>query len=271
MSQPEHHVYTHGHADSVLRSHRWRTAENSAAYLLGHIATDSTVLDVGCGPGTITLDFARRVPEGRVVGVDGSETVLSQAEAAAREAGVGNVGFALGDAYALSYADNTFDVVHAHQLLHHLDDPVAALREMARVCRPGGVVGVREVDYAALAWWPETAELDEWLGLFRQVMVAHGGQPDAGRRLKGWALSAGLTLRSSTASVWCYSSPEAVAWWGGSWAERVVASDLAEHATTLGLAREADLRRLALGWRRWAEAPDAWFALMHGEVVCAGA
>lgn len=267
----EEHVYTHGHADSVLRSHRWRTAENSAAYLLAHLGTDATVLDVGCGPGTITVDFARLAPDGRVVGVDRSEEVLSEAAAAAREAGVGNVELALGDVYALSYADDTFDVVHAHQLLHHLDDPVAALREMARVCTPDGVVGVREVDYAALAWWPETPELDEWLSLFRQVMSAHGGQPDAGRRLKSWALSAGLTLRSSSASVWCYASAEDVAWWGESWAERVVASDLAEHAKTLGLARDADLRRLADGWRRWAAAPDAWFTLVHGEVCCSGA
>ncbi|MGV1009071.1 MAG: class I SAM-dependent methyltransferase [Dermatophilaceae bacterium] len=270
MSEAEHHVYTHGHADGVLRSHRWRTAENSAAYLLGHIGSDATLLDVGCGPGTITVDFARRARQGRVVGVDRSQAVLSHAAAAARQAGVGNVDFVVGDVYALSYPDDTFDVVHAHQLLHHLSDPVAALREMARVCKPTGVVGVREVDYAAVAWWPEAAELHEWLSLVRQVMIARGGQPDAGRRLKGWALAAGLTLLSSTASVWCYSSGEEVSWWGESWAERVVSSDLTEHAKTLGLARDADLRRLADGWRRWAGAPDAWFALMHGEISASG-
>ena len=57
-------VYTHGHHESVLRSHRWRTLENSAAYLLPHLSPDFQVLDVGCGPGTITADLASRVTPG---------------------------------------------------------------------------------------------------------------------------------------------------------------------------------------------------------------
>ena len=59
--------------------------------------------------------------------------------------------FEVGDVYALAAADDSFDVVHAHQVLQHLTDPVAALREMARVCRPGGVIAVRDVDYGAFA------------------------------------------------------------------------------------------------------------------------
>src|SRR5690348_13442980 len=54
-------TYTHGHHESVLRSHRWRTAENSAAYLLPHLSSGATVLDIGCGPGTITADLAALV------------------------------------------------------------------------------------------------------------------------------------------------------------------------------------------------------------------
>ena len=49
--------YTHGHHESVLRSHRWRTAANSCAYLLPHLRPDMSLLDVGCGPGTITADL----------------------------------------------------------------------------------------------------------------------------------------------------------------------------------------------------------------------
>ena len=60
-----------------------------------------------------------------------------------------------GDAAALAFPDASFDVVHAHQVMHHLADPVAALREMGRVCRPDGVVAVRETDYGAMTWYPE--------------------------------------------------------------------------------------------------------------------
>src|SRR5664279_6105553 len=104
-------TYTHGHHESVLRSHRWRTVENSAAYAAPYFVTGARVLDVGCGPGTITVDIAGRVAPGRVLGIDPSADVI----AAARESasGVENLGFATGDVYALDHADASFDVVHA--------------------------------------------------------------------------------------------------------------------------------------------------------------
>lgn len=261
-------VYTHGHADAVLRSHRWRTLANSAAYLEQHLAPTSRVLDVGCGPGTITLDFARVASAGAVTGLDRSEQVLAEARAAAAGAGLPNVDFAVGDVYSLPYEDGAFDVVHAHQVLQHLSDPVAALREMGRVCRPGGVVAARDSDYAAFTWWPQVAGLDEWLRVYRAVARSNGAEPDAGRRLKAWARAAGLEVRESTAGVWCYSSEADVAWWADLWAERVVGSAMADQARERGLATADDLQRIAEGWRRWAASPDAWFTVLHGEMLC---
>src|SRR5947209_9742832 len=112
--------YTHGHHESVLRAHTWRTAENSAAYLLPHLRSGLDLLDVGCGPGTITVDLATRVAPGRVVGIDASDDVITQA----RQLEANNVSFAVGDVYALDFPDESFDVVHAHQVLQHLADPV---------------------------------------------------------------------------------------------------------------------------------------------------
>ncbi|MGH3384143.1 MAG: methyltransferase domain-containing protein [Nocardioidaceae bacterium] len=257
-------VYTHGHADAVLRSHRWRTAENSAAYLLPQLASDAVVLDVGCGPGTITVDLATRVPRGRVVGIDRSAEVV--AEAALHE--VPNARFEVGDVYALSYADASFDVVHAHQVLQHLSDPVAALRELRRVCRPGGLVAARDSDYGAFTWWPEYDALDDWLTLYQAVARGNRGEPDAGRRIKSWAIAAGCTDVTATASVWGFSSPDERAWWAGLWADRVTASALAEQAVARGLATPADLARIADGWRAWAASADGWFSVLHGEIVC---
>lgn len=261
-------VYTHGHAEAVLRSHRWRTAENSAGYLLPRLRAGTRVLDVGCGPGTITVDLARRVDPGPVIGVDRSADVVAEARAAAEQAGVANVEVAVGDVYALDFEPASFDVVHAHQVLQHLSDPVAALREMARVCAPDGVVAVRDSDYAAFTWWPAVPELDEWLALYREVAHGNDAEPDAGRRLKSWAQAADLDVVSAGAGLWCFSATDDVAWWGGMWADRLVGSALAEQAVRRGLADTADLERLAEGWRRWAAAPDAWFAVLHGELLC---
>src|ERR1700745_3315936 len=115
MDQPLMTTYTHGHHESVLRSHKWRTADNSAAYLAARLTPGISVLDVGCGPGTITADIGRRVAPGRVLGIDASANVIDEAR---RDAGGGqNVEFSVGDIYALDIGDDTFDIVHAHQLL----------------------------------------------------------------------------------------------------------------------------------------------------------
>src|SRR5207302_1506002 len=200
-------TYLHGHHDSVLRSHRWRTAENSAGYLLPRLRPDARVLDVGCGPGTITADLAGLVPDGEVTGIDAAEGVLAQARQEAERRGRDNVRFETGDVYRLAYPDGAFDVVHAHQVMQHLSDPVAALREMRRVCRPGGVVAARDADYAAMTWAPEEPALDRWLALYRRVAAQNGGQPDAGRHLLGWARRAGFAEIHPGASVWCFATP----------------------------------------------------------------
>jgi ubiquinone/menaquinone biosynthesis C-methylase UbiE len=259
-------VYTHGHHDSVLRSHRWRNAANSAGYLLDHLRTGDRLLDVGCGPGTITVDLARLVAPGEVVGVDITDAPLDEARAAA--AGVANVRFEVADTYRFGYADDSFDVVHAHQVCQHLTDPVAALAEMRRVCRPGGYVAVRDADYAAMTWYPSNDGLDEWLRLYRDVARSNGAEPDAGRRLHAWARAAGFTDVTASATVWCYATEDERAWWGGLWAERITDSALARQAVEQRLATEAELAGLTRAWHAWAADPDGWFSVLNGEVLC---
>ncbi|MEV4086771.1 methyltransferase domain-containing protein, partial [Nonomuraea fuscirosea] len=154
-------VYTHGHHESVLRSHRWRTAANSAAYLLPHLKTHMRLLDIGSGPGTITADLAGLVGHVTASEVDEETLGLARTEVAAR--GLTNVDFAVADVHALGFPDDTFCVVHAHQVLQHVGDPVRALREMGRVTKPRGYVAARDSDYTAFTWWPRVPALDEWM------------------------------------------------------------------------------------------------------------
>lgn len=247
----------------MLASQTWRTVANSAAHLAPHLEAGARVLDVGCGPGTITVDLARRVAPGAVTGLEQDEATLAAARAHA--AGVGNVRFVTGDAYALP--DGPFDVVHVHQVLLHLTDPVAALREMLRVTRPGGLVAARECDYAAIAMWPHDPRLDRWLAIYRDVAHAHGTEPDAGRRLLAWAHAAGATHVTPSASIWSFATPDDRAWWGGQWAERIVASTIAERAVDGGFATRDELADIAEAWRAWAAHPDGWFSIPHGEVL----
>ncbi len=259
-------TYTHGYAEPVLRSHRWRTVDNSAAYLVPHLRAGMSVLDVGSGPGTITVDLARRVAPGVVTAVEMSEPALGLTRTHAHEQGV-EVQGVVSDVHHLQLPDHCFDVVHAHQVLQHVSDPVAALAEMRRVCKPGGVVAVRDADYAGFTWFPAVPELDEWLRLYRRAARDNGAEPDAGRRLLSWARAAGFTDVTATSSTWCHASATERRWWGQLWAERILASALTEQLLASGAATRDDLQRISEGWRTWAASEDGWFSVLHGEVL----
>lgn len=256
--------YTHGHHDSVLRSHRWRTAENSAAYLLPHLSPGDRLLDVGSGPGTITADLIAITGRGTALEQTDEALALTAAELERRDVATE---LRVGDVHALPFEDDSFDVVHAHQVLQHVADPVAALREMARVTRPGGIVAARDSDYAAFTWYPALPELDEWLALYQTVARSNGGEPDAGRRLLAWAHAAGLSEVTASADTWCFATPEDRTYWGGMWADRILSSAMAAQAVADGHVTADDLRSISAGWQRWVEEPDGWFTLLHGEIL----
>ncbi len=260
-------TYTHGHHESVLRSHTWRTAENSSAYLLPHLRAGQDLLDVGCGPGTITGDLALLVAPGQVVGIDAAADVVGQAEEHARGLGLLNLRFEVGDLFALGYPDASFDVVHLHQVLQHLGDPVGALVELRRVLRPGGLLAARDSDYGAFTWAPADPALDRWLELYLAVTGRNGHDARIGPRLLGLAHEAGFADVDTSSSTWTYADAESRSWWGGLWADRVRYSRFAAQAVEYGLSDTEELEALADAFQRWAASPDAVFVIPHVEIL----
>ncbi|MEE2051965.1 methyltransferase domain-containing protein [Nocardiopsis tropica] len=260
--------YTHGHHPAVTDSYRRRDAENSAAYALDRLAPGRSLLDVGCGPGSITVDLARRVAPGPVTAVDSSPEAVDLARATAAAAGAENIGFRVADVHRLDLPDDSFDVVHAHQVLQHVADPVRALAEMRRVARPGGTVAARDADYSGMYWYPRLPELDSWMDLYQRVARGNGGEPDAGRRMAAWAREAGFTDVAYAAEVWTYSDPDSRAWWGGMWARRILESDLGRQAVAEGDATREELERISRGWTAWSRDPDGVFVVPHGAILC---
>ncbi|RJE20594.1 UbiE COQ5 methyltransferase, partial [Aspergillus sclerotialis] len=223
-------VYSTDHSSSVLRTHTWRTASNSAGYLLPYIKPSMKILDIGCGPGSITIDFAKRVPSGSVIGVEYVADPLDGARALAEQEGVKNVTFQTADIHSLPFDDNSFDIVHVHQVLQHIADPIKALTEMRRVAKQGGIVAARESQ--TLTWSPPSVGLDKWLDLTVRIAREKGGNPHPGARIHVWARDAGFDMEriQRSASAWCFSSPEERQYWGGSMGERVKDSGLAKKA-----------------------------------------
>ena len=256
-------TYTHGHQKAVVAQHSLRTADSCAAYLLPHLNTDDVVLDVGCGPGSISLGLARAVADGSVVAIDISDDVLDSARTATHDAGITNLRFDTGDVYSLAAADSSYDVVHAHQLLQHLTRPVEALREMRRVTCPGGKVAVRDADYGSFIHAPHDPALDEWLAMYHAVAYANHAEPDAGRHLLRWCREAGFAEVEITSQTWTFADEAGRINWGDSWAERTLETALGAQAVEYGIATRDDLERMADAWRRWARRPDGVYLLTH--------
>lgn len=260
-------TYTHGHHPSVVGQHARRTAEDCAGFARDVVAPSSQVLDVGCGPASITVGLARWAHEGSVTGVEPGDDILATARQAAAEAGVGNVTFRQASVYELPFDDGSFDVAYAHQVLQHLSDPVSALVEMARVTRAGGYVAVRDADYATMRSYPTTDGIERWRELYFEVARRNEGEPEAGRHLLAWCAEAGLADVTMSASVWLFATPAERENWGHSWSERCVSSSFATQAVEYGLSSTDELERLAAAWRAWADEPSGYFHFIHGEAL----
>ena len=178
-----------------------RTAAREAAFLVPHLHPGMRLLDVGCGPGSITLDLAGLVAPGQVIGIDIQRAQIDQARALASARDVTTVRFEVGDIYELPFSDASFDAALANGVLMHLSEPVRALAELRRVLRPGGVAGVRDPDWGASLRAPTTPLLDQWSTVRVRVRQHNGGDPFSGRHLRRVLLEAGFARADGRASV----------------------------------------------------------------------
>ena len=261
-------VYTTDHSNSVLRTHKWRTVANSAAYLAPYLKPGMSILDIGCGPGSITVDLAKHVPQGQVIGIENVPDPLDQARAFAAEQGTTNVNFKVGDIHKLEYPDDSFDVVHVHQVLQHVADPVAALREMRRVAKPGGIVAARES--SSWTWYPDSPGIEAWADLTMRMGKAKGGNPHPGNHIHSWAVQAGFERSriTCTAGSWCFSSPDEREYFGGSMAERILSSGFTKSAIDEGYSTSEELAAMSQAWREFVDNEEGWFGILHGEIIC---
>ncbi|KAL4897874.1 S-adenosyl-L-methionine-dependent methyltransferase [Aspergillus ambiguus] len=228
----------------------------------------SQILDIGCGLGSITTGLAALVPAGHVTGVEPTSPPLQTARALAASQGITNISFKEGDIHALPFPDEFFDIVHAHQVVQHITDPIHGLREMRRVCKTGGLVAVRES--AGLHCYPESHEMAKWHEIYYKVARERGTNPHPGARIHVWARKAGFEpedVKCSTGS-WCFQTREEREYFKGNSAERSVRSPLSKIAVEKGYATEEFFEMMREVWREWVEDEDGWFAMLHGEILC---
>jgi ubiquinone/menaquinone biosynthesis C-methylase UbiE len=226
---------------------RRRTLESHGAFIEPCLKKGLRVLDLGCGPGTISLGIAQRVePSGSVVGVDSSEAQFDEARAGSEGL---PITFQKMDAYQLDFADESFDGVFAHALFEHLAHPQDALLEVKRVLKPDGFIGLRSPDWGGAVLHPCDEKLKAALIAREELQTRNGGHIHAGRQLGHWLRQAGFTSIKISASYEIYPDNAPIV---GHLATQMESNGLREHAST---------------WRKWGENPTAIFAQAWFEAV----
>ncbi|KAI4089262.1 MAG: hypothetical protein L6R37_008073 [Teloschistes peruensis] len=262
-------TYSQGHSKEVIASHSARTVSNSAAFLLPHLRPHFSLLDIGCGPGTITSGFCDYLSQGHVTGVDPGESVVEHAISSHPSEKFPNLTFSTGDVLdGLKYEDESFDVVFFHQTILHLPDPVQGMKEARRVLKPGGLLAMRESDN--LNWYPNFPGLGKYNECLDK-MLRSAGAPGlfAARGLHAWARQAGFEREKMAigAGTTVYSSPEERKWWGTVHVGRLSGEAVGGKMKTLGLLGEDELKAMVGDFERWIEDEDGWYTALQCELV----
>lgn len=276
-------TYTQGHDTVTTANHAARTAEVEGAFVLPHLKPSYKILDVGCGPGTISTGFAKHVPDGGVTGVDITQEVLDQAwfHVNQQSPKPSNISFEVGNVLeGLKFPDASFDVVFCNMVLVHTPEPVIALREMKRVCKPGGFVACREVDFP-FRWYPYLPGLQlRNKYMYEQVIgrtdVPHPMNPPyqldnhrGGSLVHVWAREVGFDPKKMKkgAGVEVHASEEQRKWWAGIFLGRMESGGSRERWKRLG-ATDEELEIMERDVKAWAEDVDGWYAQLNAEVIC---
>jgi SAM-dependent methyltransferase len=222
------------------------------------------LVDCGCGPGSITVDLAQVVSPGEVIGIDLRMEALTHGRKLARDRGIANVTFQAANVYQLPFADGSFDAAFACAVLQHLAAPLAALKEMRRVLKPGGVIGIMDGSSTITFRYPTNPLLEAWdklRGLEREYRT---GCPSDALQLRALLREAGFTRTQASGTLTTEAGPPA----GTLEETRRVAQNhlirlrgaLGELAVAQGWATRQELEQMAAALMAWGDAPDAFYA-----------
>jgi len=265
---PESQPYAVGYDQETMSFFACRRASTHARFFLPHLKPGMRLLDCGSGTGSLTIDLAAAVTPAEAIGVDIEASQIAHATERASRAGVTNVRFQTGSALALPFPDETFDAVFSHGVIEHLAEPVRALREIRRVLKEGGVLGVRHADFGGFLLEPAPSPLDRFTGLFIELLRHNGGDPHAGRHQPRWLLDAGFSRFHLSASYDCWTetaeSRIANAHFLSSLTSR---SAFAKQILQASLADKATLEALGEAFLRWGKLPEAFAAEAWTEAV----
>ena len=267
QTRPTNTNYCTGFNAEIMESLRRHTVENSAAYLLPHLWPGLRVLDFGCGPGVLSAGLAKAVAPGELYGVDRRESQVNVARAVAEALGQENAQFHVADVIDLPFEDNFFDVVHGHDILMHVPDTQAALAELKRVLKPGGVIGCRELISGSCFTYPDFGIMARAWETFEDVVATDDGHPQLGKDLKTPLLKAGFTNVRITGSLDMYTTPEDIEFVYLVASRLLLSRDFTATAIGYGASSEELSARIRAAYDEWKSHPGAVCGVAYGEAV----
>ena len=259
--------YTMGYSEEFRQLLDRRSAETHAKHLLPYLKSGLSVLDFGCGPGTITVGLAKAVEPGEVHGIDMEASQIGLARSAAEAGGHGNATFHVGGVTDLPFEDNSFDVAHCHAVLMHVPDTRATLAEVKRVLRPGGIVASREMFVSSSFLEPIIDDTDSAWATFSNLLAANGGHPQMGKELKNTFLEAGFSDIRASASFDFFSTDEEVSFLHAFISDWFYSPDVITAATKYGLATQQQFDEWHQALDQWKSHPEACGAFAFGEAI----
>ncbi|MBN3894228.1 MAG: methyltransferase domain-containing protein [Nostoc sp. NOS(2021)] len=256
--------YTPGYSSNATNFMANRSVDTHAAFFTPYLRPGMKLLDCGCGPGAIALGLAKAIAPGTLTGIDTEASQIQIAAESAFTQAVSNANFLEGNIYALPFPDNTFDAIFSHALFEHLQEPVQALRELQRVLKPGGIVGLRSPDWGGCLIAPFPPELDKAITYYKWLHEQNSGNPYVGRELRALLRETGFINIKASASYQCYEPLSAIAEY---LAVRIEASGNVDQAVEKGWTDERSLTTMSSALREWSQHPDGFFAQAWCEVV----
>jgi ubiquinone/menaquinone biosynthesis C-methylase UbiE len=191
--------------ESLLEFFSHRSALTHAAFFICHLKPGMNILDCGCGPVSITLDFAKIVFPGKAFGIDIEGSHISWARKLQSERKVTNVEYQVADLNRLPFADSTFDAAFAHGVVEYFPDPVGAFCEIKRVLKANGVLGARHGDWGGFLLATSNRYNKRAMSVFVEMMRRNGGNPEFGRHQSSYLRKAGFSRIEASASYDCWT------------------------------------------------------------------
>lgn len=259
--------YSGAYGDITLNAFSERKATKEADFFLPYLSSQMQLLDCGCGPGSITVDLAKIVAPAQVIGIDIEDSQFIIGENKAQKENVTNVKFQLGNIYQLPFPDNSYDAIFAHAVIYHLKHPHEALKELYRVLKSGGVLGIRDAQHDNYIFNPFNPILEKAWDVLAKVVEFNGGNPNFGKYQRQILQEIGFINVKASASFDYAGTPETTKKAGEFWADLILQNQIIQVVFEHNLATKKELEEMSKAFLEWGENPYAFFARGRCEAV----